>query len=402
MTITDARSVETIDIYRNEVKVGELRRTPDGGAVFEYERDFFAAHQGRPGGIASHLPYAQRTIPAREGNLHPYFAGLLPEGLRLRALVARTKTSEDDQFSLLVAAGSDCVGDLFPVAPGASLEPLASAREEMAPLDTVVFTELFSRSIESTVEPAIAGVQEKLSPSTISFPFATSGKRWILKLNPPDKELLVENEHFFMGMAAECGLPVAKTRLVHDREGAAGLLIERFDRHREQRRWRGLHQEDACQFLNKYPGEKYRLHTGEIAQGLSVCDSPLVERSRLLELVAFSYLIGNGDLHAKNISIGARRGSLQLTPAYDLLSSRPYEDLKLALKFEGRDDGLKRRDFLEFGKRFGVPASAVGAQLDRLRARAAPFIPRVKEIGFDTRPTKQLTELMKKRLADLG
>ena len=401
MTVADARSVERIDIYRNTVRVGELRRTPEGGAIFEYEKDFFAAHQHRPGGIATHLPYAQRTIPAREGNLHAYFAGLLPEGLRLRALVARSKTSEDDQFSLLVAAGADCVGDLFPVLPGDRIEPLLAAREELAALDTVVFADLFRRSIDSSAEPTIAGVQEKLSPSTISFPFATSGKRWILKLNPPDKALLVENEHFFMHMAADCGLEVAKTRLVHDREGAAGLLIARFDRQRSARRWLGLHQEDACQFLNKYPGEKYRLDTSQIAQGLELCDSPLVERARLLSLVAFSYLIGNGDLHAKNLSVGNARGALQLTPAYDLLSSRPYKDLKLALKFEGRDDNLKRRDFLEIGRRFGVPPTALSAQLDRLINRAITFIPRVKEIGFDGRITKQLTELMKKRLADL-
>ena len=122
---------------------------------------------------------------------------------------------------------------------------------------------------------------------------------------------------------------------------------------------------------------------------------------RVRELIAFSYLIGNGDLHAKNISLSSERGTLQLSPGYDLLSSRPYKDLKLALKFEGRDDNLKRKDFIEFGKRFGVAQAAIDSRLDRLISRAAPFIPRVKEIGYEARVTKQLSELMKKRLADL-
>lgn len=52
--------------------------------------------------------------------------------------------------------------------------------------------------------------------------------------------------------------------------------------------------------------------------------------------MAFSYVIGNGDLHAKNVSISGARGILQLSTAYDLLSTRPYKDLKLALEFEGR------------------------------------------------------------------
>jgi serine/threonine-protein kinase HipA len=401
MTV-DARSVETVHVYRNAVRVGELRRTPDGGAVFEYETEFFEAHKSLPGGIATHLPYAQRTIPAREGNLHPYFAGLIPEGARLRSLVARTKTSEDDHFTLLVAAGPDCVGDLFPIVPGTSLEPLESAPEETTELDRVSFAALFQRSIDSLQEPAVAGVQEKLSPSTISFPFATRGKRWILKLNPVDKPLLVENEAFFMIMAKACGLDVARTHLIHDANGAAGLLVERFDRQREGRRWRGVHQEDACQFLDRYPGDKYRLAIADISRGLERwCDSPPVECARLLELVAFSYLVGNGDLHAKNVSVGGVSGSLQLSPAYDLLSSRPYNDLKLALKFEGRDDNLARKDFIEFGKRFGVARVAVERRLDRITTQVAPFIPRVKEIGYDARVTAQLSELMKKRLADL-
>jgi serine/threonine-protein kinase HipA len=396
----DPRSVERVDIYRNAEHVGQLRRTASGGAVFEYEKRFFEAHQNERGGIATHLPYAQRIISARAGNLHSYFAGLLPEGLRLRALIARTKTSEDDQFSLLVAAGTDCVGDLFPIPPGGRPEALESAPEELAPLEQISFNEVFEKSVDSFSEPAVPGVQEKLSPSMISFPFATRGKRWILKLNPPDKELLVENEHFFMAMAKQCGLDVAKTRLIRDRTGAAGLLIERFDRQRSGRRWVGIHQEDACQLLDTYPGEKYRLNVGQIARGLEVCDAPAVECARLLELVAFSYLIGNGDLHAKNLSVSSR-GALQLSPAYDVLSTRPYKDLKLALKFEGRDDNLRRSHFVEFGGRFGVPRAAVEARLSRLVMKAAPFAARVKEIGFDERRTLQLVELMKKRLADL-
>lgn len=239
----------------------------EGGAVFEYAGDFFEAHKALPGGIAVHLPYAQRTIAAREGNLHPYFAGLIPEGTRLRALVARAKTSEEDHFTLLVAAGADCVGDLFPVLPGAKLEPLEQLNEAPEALDRISFADQLEKSLASDTEPAVAGVQEKLSPSTISFPFAAAGQRWILKLNPPERELLVENEHFFMTMARVCGLDAAPTRLVHDREGAAGLLVERFDRKREGRRWRGIHQEDACQLMNTFPGDKYRLAISDIARG---------------------------------------------------------------------------------------------------------------------------------------
>lgn len=84
-----------------------------------------------------------------------------------------------------------------------------------------------------------------------------------------------------------------------------------------------------------------------------------------------------------------------------MLSSCPYKDLKLALKFEGRDDQLQRTHCVEFGQRFGVPSPAIEARLDRLTATAALFGPRLKELGYDARLTTQLTELMTQRLLDL-
>ncbi len=400
MTSGDPRSVEAIDIYRNAIRAGELRRTPRG-AVFEYDTAFYEAHHDLPGGLALHLPYAPKTIETQGVNLHTYFAGLIPEGLRLRSLLARTKTSADDLFTLLVAAGSNCVGDLFPILPGEKVEPFKTELEERSPLDQVSFRELFRISLGSSHEPSVPGVQDKLSPSVISIPLATPGKRWILKLNPADKPLLVENEHFFMTMATACGFDAAKTFLVRDKDNAAGLLVERFDRERKGRQWRGIHQEDACQFLNRYPADKYNLKTHEVAQALEVCDSPAAERARLIDLTAFSYLVGNGDLHGKNISVSAAHNSLQLSPLYDVLSTRPYLDLHLALKIEGRDDNLKRAHLIDFGRRFNLPARAIASRLDRMIGLAAPFIARVKEIGFEPRTTKLLIDLMKRRLADL-
>ena len=148
-------------------------------------------------------------------------------------------------------------------------------------------------------EPTLPGVQEKVSASTISFPLRLSGRSAaILKLNPKDKPRLVENEAFFMQMAKSCGLEVAPTRLVHDRFDRPGLVVERFDRlwRKDEKRLSRVHQEDACQFLDRYPADKYRLTCAEIAGALlQLCVAPLPELARFIELVAFSYLIANGD-----------------------------------------------------------------------------------------------------------
>ena len=86
--------------------MGTLSRTAHGSR-FEYERDFFEAHRGEPGGIAVHLPFARRVVETHGVNVPTYFAGLIPEGLRLKALLARTKTSEDDLFTLPEMQRSD-------------------------------------------------------------------------------------------------------------------------------------------------------------------------------------------------------------------------------------------------------------------------------------------------------
>lgn len=228
---------------------------------------------------------------------------------------------------------------------------------------------------------------------------------FILKLNPPKLPMLVQNEHFFMRMAHDCGLAAARTHLVHDRGGHAGLLVERFDRvwSKETKALQKVHLEDACQFLDRYPADKYRISCREIAEGLrEYCAAPIPELARLLRLVAFSYLVGNGDLHAKNDNIIAGPPGFVLSPAYDLLSTLPYGDRRMALKLEGRDDNFRRSHFIEFGVRFDVRQQVVEGLLDDLCRRAPAWIDHVDEIGLDARKTRHLRDTMARRLSQLS
>lgn len=394
-----------VEVRRNGVRVGTLTRTKRG-SVFEYAAD--ARPLESEEGIAFTLPYAARRFETTGVNLHPFFAGLLPEGLRLRALVRRLKKSEDDLLGLLVAVGGDCVGDVSVVPEGAPDAP-SEPTVDTAKLATVRFRDLFEESIAYAAgrrsrEPTIAGVQEKVSAARISFPIrgAEKGRAYILKLDPADKPLLVANEHFFMRMAGACGLDAARVALVTDRSGASGLLVERFDRTFADGRTRALHQEDACQLLDRYPADKYDVSCLEIGDALvRVCSAPAVEARSFLRLWAFSYVIGNGDLHAKNVSVLRDEGRVGITPAYDLLTTLPYGDRRMALKMGARDDNLRRREFVQMGERLGVRAKATEAMLDALGEAIAPWIERVPEIGFDARRTADLERTMRKRLRDV-
>jgi serine/threonine-protein kinase HipA len=164
-------------------------------------------------------------------------------------------------------------------------------------------------------------------------------------------------------------------------------------------------QEDACQFLDRYPADKYNIAFADIAAGVTeLCSAPIIEVAKLLRLKAFSYLIANGDLHAKNISIrtSPTTGRVELTPGYDLLTTLPYGDRQMALKLGSLNDNLKRKQFIEFGKRFAVKEAAIDAILDQICDVAPQWINKIGEIGFTEKKTLHLRQVMKKRLRDLA
>ena len=117
------REIQVASVFRKGSLAGRISRTRQG-SVFEYDSAYLAAPEA--GGIAFHLPAARRRFETVGVNLHPFFAGLLPEGLRLASLVQRLKTSPDDLLSILIEAGPDCIGDVSVVAEGENPGPPAA------------------------------------------------------------------------------------------------------------------------------------------------------------------------------------------------------------------------------------------------------------------------------------
>jgi serine/threonine-protein kinase HipA len=248
----------------------------------------------------------------------------------------------------------------------------------------------------------------KVSASMISFPvnIAKRRARYLLKLSSPDHPQIVENECFFMTLAKRCAIAVPSVKIVYDRRGSAALLVQRFDRQFdvETKQFFSIHQEDACQFLNRFPEDKYRLSMSEIAEALiRLSATPLVCLRRLLELYAFSYLIGNGDLHAKNISllVDPLSGQPKLAPAYDLLTTLPYGDRKMALKLDGRDDQFTFQNFSNFGKRYGLPETALKISFKKLASRSLEGMKDAERIGFGARRHQDLSRTFRLRVEKL-
>lgn len=395
MSPAEFKKVEVAGVWKAGKLAARLTRGSDHVA-FAYEADYV----GPPVSVA--LPTRVGELRLHGGALPPYFSGLLPEGRRLSAIRRATKTSADDELTLLLAVGGDTVGDVqvLPIGdtPAVTTEPLGPS------IDEADFAELFASAVanEPIDRVALAGAQDKVSGRMISLPVTHAGAAWILKLDPPEFPHLVANEVFFLAAARASGLQVAHTELVHDRRGRPGLLVRRFDRKLVDGRLAALAQEDGCQVLGRYPADKYRVTSEDVLCGLANhTDAPVVAARSLLQQLAFAYLACNGDAHAKNFSIVHDR-EWRVAPAYDLPSSQPYGDHAMAMTICGKDrEDIGRSDFVELGHVADVPAKATMRVLDDLLLAMPRWLDRLQELPFDVRRIHKLRRACRYRASRL-
>jgi len=390
------RLVKTADVYKAGILAGVLRRLPDR-TEFLYLAEYLDS--GKPP-VAWSLPMRAEAFIAPAAAVPAFFAGLLPEGRRLTALRRTVGTSADDEFSMLLAVGSDTIGDV-------QVLPAGDTAAETRPVvvddfSEVVFADLFTRAIgQQPDRVALPGVQDKISGQMLNVPVQGRSHAYILKLNPPEFPHLVENEAFFFRAAAHTRLRLANVELVHDKRGAPGLLVNRFDRLPEGDLVRPFAVEDACQVLGRWPGDKYVISTEDAIAGLArCCRAPGVAALELYRLLVFAYLSGNGDLHAKNLAIlRDQQGEWRVTPAYDLPSSAVYGDRTMALPIGGRvRQQLSWPMLRSLGQDIGVPGRLAADVVREQVAAAEIWIEDLNQLPFDVNTIRNLRRLVNARM----
>ena len=200
----------------------------------------------------------------------------------------------------------------------------------------------------------------------------------ILKFQSAQYEFLVENEWATMEIARRCGLPVAPVRLIdfgldsplHGRS----LLVERYDIPAAAALRDGgpelelLLQEDACSLLLLPRAEKYRTSVERVADAFRDLGLPADANENglwtLLRHVAFSWIVANGDLHAKNFSairvihsgqLGAppTLARIEYSPLYDLLNTTlALPDDTFAIPINGKQNNIHVRDIAQLVERW--------------------------------------------------
>ena len=255
-------------------------------------------------------------------------------------------------------------------------------------------------------QTTLSGVQRKLSlgwsGDRQTLQVAVERGRFILKPQSNSFPHLPENEWLTMNLAALCGITTPPNGLITLRGGSIASIIRRFDRQEDGGK---LRQEDFCQLSSRLPKEKYSGSSELCAKIVKrYASQPLIETLKLFRLLVFSWWVGNGDLHLKNLSLLANpSGQHLLSPAYDLLSTAlvlPGD--QLALPVQGRRDRLDGKTWMRFAEQIGVGAKAAARILSEQGSRLGPALERIETAPLPGDQREAYQEILRERTQSLS
>lgn len=170
--------------------------------------------------------------------------------------------------------------------------------------------------------------------------------RFILKPQTDRFANLPENEDLTMHLAEAAGIKIVPHSLIRFADGELCYITHRVDRTKNGDK---IAMEDMCQLSERLTEDKYKGSYERIAKLIKQYSAaPLLDVVNFWEVVVFSWLTGNADMHLKNFSLYRPADNYMLTPAYDLLSTSivmPEDDEELALTLNGKKKKIKRADF---------------------------------------------------------
>ena len=188
--------------------------------------------------------------------------------------------------------------------------------------------------------------------------------------------MLPEIEDLTMHLAEIAKIKIVPHTLIRMKDGSIGYLTKRIDRKADGEK---IAMEDMCQLTERQTEHKYRSSYEQIGKAIrKYSTNAQLDMVDFLELVYFSWLTGNNDMHLKNFSLYSPAGEPVLTPAYDLLNaaiSNPVDDEELALNLNGKKKRMKDADFRNAYRTCGVPEIV----FDRVKKKYVDLLPKFEE-----------------------
>ncbi|KAB2737766.1 type II toxin-antitoxin system HipA family toxin [Brucella anthropi] len=408
-------TAKTLNVWWDGSIVGQFTQDRHGDISFTYSQAWLDDEKALP--LSASLPKRPEQFSRRE--CRPFFGGLLPEESQRQVAAQALGVSPANDFALLDRLGGDVAGALQLLPENQKpIEIAPLAKQLLTPLDDAgivrVLDALPMRPLlagEEGLRLSLAGAQSKvpivLIGEQIALPLPGQATTHILKPPIARFEGTTENEAFVMRLAATIGLDVAPVE-PRSVEGRSFLLVERYDRARDERGVvHRIHQEDFCQALGVPPETKYASEGGptfkdcfELLRRVSA--RPATDVLKLLDAAIFNLVVGNADAHGKNFSILYDDQGPRMAPLYDLLSTIAYPDLspKMAMRI-GKRATLAEMDAVgwqTFAKEAGVGLPLVRRRITDLVDATAEAVARVLEdisdLCIDSARINQVADLI--------
>ncbi|MEP7195501.1 MAG: HipA domain-containing protein [Saprospiraceae bacterium] len=202
----------------------------------------------------------------------------------------------------------------------------------------------------------VTGVQPKLSlhlaksdgnQAIKKFTIVGLWGGFILKPPTPNFPHLPEVEDLTMHLASAAKIKVVPHSLIKLQSRNLAYITKRIDRVKKGK----LHMEDMCQLTGRLTEDKYKGSYEQIAKAIEKYSATSgLDVVNFFELLLFSFLTGNADMHLKNFSLIQQDGlGMVLSAAYDLVSTalvNPKDDEDLALTLNGKKKKIKKADFV--------------------------------------------------------
>ena len=226
---------------------------------------------------------------------------------------------------------------------------------------------------------SVTGVQAKMSLDVnrggknepAKFTIVGLWGKYIFKPQSGQYPCLPELEDLTMKMAEAARIRTARHTLIRMVDGELGYLTLRMDRGRKGEKISML---DMCQLSNRLTEHKYYGTYQQLAETIKTYSSaPMLDVQRYWEVVLFSWITGNSDMHCKNFSlIDTGNGEYTLAPAYDLLAvllADPKDTEEMAMSFTvgGTKTGFDRETFMTAFTQSGIPVAVADKMIERMK-----------------------------------
>ena len=250
---------------------------------------------------------------------------------------------------------------------------------------------------------SVTGVQAKMSldvnrggkSEPAKFTIVGLWGKYIFKPQSGRYPNLPELEDLTMKMAEAAHIRTARHTLIRLADGELGYLTLRMDRGRKGEKISML---DMCQLTNRLTEHKYFGTYQQLAETIKKYSSaPMLDVQRFWEIVLFSWITGNSDMHCKNFSlVDTGNGEYALAPAYDLLAvllADPQDTEEMAMSFSvgGAKTGFNRNTFMTAFTQSGISIAVADKMIERMKSH----LPKWKElISQSFLPDKMKTDYL--------